>query len=329
MKLTRSKTFLNLLKSRKRNFCESTKNKNSEEKSENNDEEKIWEDEDEEMDEDGAPKYYIKFAKWAFFGGLSYLFIQNGKYVLDTGSDPMLASHNRFYIKPIYSSSSWVIEKCQEGYNYIRYPPMKKFLPDEPPINKQMLRKTLVLNFEGTLYSKDFKAGEGLVLHLRPGFRKFIKDMTPKYEIVIYTKEDTNFINEVVQTIDPFQTYLHWYFGNEFLSTYSNGLYKDLKFLNRGMDRVVVVDFDKDIYLNNKNNVIFMEEYDGQKKDESLKDLSLFLNHLSDVKVRDVRREIKKYGGFKAVGNYKESLQSKIDKIKKKRSFFAKNIVTM
>lgn len=57
------------------------------------------------------------------------------------------------------------------------YPPMRKFLPDELPLNPKLMRKTLVLNFEGTMYSKDMKTGEGLVLHLRPGFRKFLKKM--------------------------------------------------------------------------------------------------------------------------------------------------------
>ena len=61
--------------------------------------------------------------------------------------------------------------------NFIRYPPVKKFLPDEPPFNKSLLRKTLVLNFEGTMYSKDIKFGEGLMVHLRPGFRKLIKEL--------------------------------------------------------------------------------------------------------------------------------------------------------
>jgi hypothetical protein len=54
---------------------------------------------------------------------------------------------------------------------------LKKFLPDEPPFVKSMLKKTLVLNFEGTMYSKDHKAGEGLVVHLRPGFRKLLKEL--------------------------------------------------------------------------------------------------------------------------------------------------------
>jgi hypothetical protein len=64
-----------------------------------------------------------------------------------------------------------------DAYHYIRYPPLKKFLPDEPPFAKSMLRKTLVLNFEGTMYSKDHKAGDGLVVYLRPGFRKLLKEL--------------------------------------------------------------------------------------------------------------------------------------------------------
>lgn len=57
------------------------------------------------------------------------------------------------------------------------YPPLKKFLPDPLPIDPKLMPKTLVLNFEGTMYSKDMKTGDGIVLHLRPGFRKFLKQM--------------------------------------------------------------------------------------------------------------------------------------------------------
>ena len=71
-------------------------------------------------------------------------------------------------------------------------------MPDEPPIVNKLLRKTLVLNFEGTLYSKDFSAGEGVIIHLRPGFRKFLNDMSKKYDLVLYSNEDTAFMSEVV-----------------------------------------------------------------------------------------------------------------------------------
>ena len=56
-------------------------------------------------------------------------------------------------------------------------PPVTKFLPDEPPFSKELQRKTLVLSLEDVMYKKDMRSGEGLVLELRPGFRKFLKEM--------------------------------------------------------------------------------------------------------------------------------------------------------
>lgn len=188
---------------------------------------------------------------------------------------------------------------------------MTKFLPDEPPFNKELLRKTLVINFEGTMYAKDMKNGEGLVIHLRPGFRKFLKEMQNKYEIVIYSKEDGNFLGEVIRTIDPYMMYFPFYFGNEFLVTRPSGMYKDLRYLNRKLNKVVAVDLE-DCYLNNKNNTIKMGKYSGEEDDKELKQLILFLNHLAKSEVRDVRKEISKYGGFEnALHNYYNELHSK------------------
>lgn len=109
---------------------------------------------------------------------------------------------------------------------------MKKFLPDQPPFHKSMIKKTLVLNFEGTMYSKDHKAGDGLVVHLRPGFRKLLKELAQKFEIVIFSKEDTNFLSDVIKTIDPYEMYFPFYFGNEFLLVKASGMYRDMQYLN-------------------------------------------------------------------------------------------------
>lgn len=54
------------------------------------------------------------------------------------------------------------------------------------------------------MYSKDVKSGEGLVVHLRPGFRRLLKELAQKYELVIFSKEDTNFLSDVIKTIDPY-----------------------------------------------------------------------------------------------------------------------------
>ena len=101
----------------------------------------------------------------------------------------------------------------------------------------------MVLNFEGTMYSKDMKNGEGLVIHLWPGFREFIKEMLWLYEIVIFSNEDMGFLSEVIRTIDPYNTYFPMFFGHEFMLTKVNGKYKDLKYINRNRKWLIVIDF--------------------------------------------------------------------------------------
>lgn len=76
-----------------------------------------------------------------------------------------------------------------------------------------------------------------------------------------------NFLTEVIKTIDPYQTYFPFYFGNEFLLTKSDGSYWDLKYLNRDPKRTVVVDFDQKSYLNANNNIVMMSKYNGEKED--------------------------------------------------------------
>ena len=76
------------------------------------------------------------------------------------------AEKESLYISPFFRLARFTKQCFEDAYHYVRYPPLKKFLPDEAPFNKALLRKTLVLNFEGTMYSKDHKAGDGLVVHL-------------------------------------------------------------------------------------------------------------------------------------------------------------------
>ena len=105
------------------------------------------------------------------------------------------------------------------------------------------------------------KNGEGLVIHLWPGFREFIKEMIKLYEIVIFSNEDMGFLSEVIWTIDPYNTYFPMFFGHEFMLTKANGKYKDLNNINWNKKRLIVIDFNEKLYLNNNNNVIKLDLY--------------------------------------------------------------------
>ncbi len=86
--------------------------------------------------------------------------------------------------------------------------------------------------------------------------------------------------------------YFPFYFGNEFLLTKTNGTFRDLSYLNRDPKRVVVVDFSQESYLNGKDNIVKMSQYNGDKEDQEIKKLLFLLNHLAKPEVKDIRREI-------------------------------------
>ena len=67
------------------------------------------------------------------------------------------------------------------------------------------------------MYAKDMQNGIGLLIYLRPGFRRFIKEMQKHYEIVVFSKEDGNFLSDVIRNVDPYGMYFPFYFGHEFL----------------------------------------------------------------------------------------------------------------
>lgn len=53
--------------------------------------------------------------------------------------------------------------------------------------------------------------------------------------------------------------------------------------------------------------------------------MQLFLTHLAKKNVKDVRKEIKNYGGFEnALENYEKELQKKYEKIQKTTKYFNK-----
>lgn len=99
--------------------------------------------------------------------------------------------------------------------------------------------------------------------------------------MVIFSKEDTNFLSDVIKTIDPYQMYFPFYFGNEFLLVKANGMYRDMQYLNWDPKWTVIVDFEKNSYLNAKDNIIKVSRYEGETEDQEIKKLLFLLNHLA------------------------------------------------
>ena len=73
--------------------------------------------------------------------------------------------------------------------------------------------KTLVLNVSGTLLDHDFIMGKGVIITQRPGLKAFLKKMSQMYEIVIFSDDDSIFLESIMPTLDPRQQIISSSFG--------------------------------------------------------------------------------------------------------------------
>lgn len=82
-------------------------------------------------------------------------------------------------------------------------------------------------------------------MNKRPGLDKFLKKMCRLYEVVIFSNEDNTFIQQLLPHLDPRMQTFSGYFGQECMSLQNKKFIKDLKYLNRDLKKVVVIDKDK------------------------------------------------------------------------------------
>jgi import inner membrane translocase subunit TIM50 len=148
---------------------------------------------------------------------------------------------------------------------FITQPPSKKLLAD--PVHPDFHPKTLVLNLTGTLVKSEYIFGKGNKTIVRPGLDHFLQRLISKYEIIIFAEEDSALIQNSMNSVDPKHRYISSFFGKESMVWRNGGYVKDLKYLNRDLRKVIVVDRIKDNVKNQPENVILLPEFDGNKDD--------------------------------------------------------------
>lgn len=90
---------------------------------------------------------------------------------------------------------------------------------------------------------------------------------------------------------------------------------KDLKYLNRDLKNVVILEKTAKMVRLQEDNAILLPEFNGDKDDKFLIEIMPFLEHLVKDRVQDVREEIKKYGHSETGKKYLERLQRIRDNI--------------
>lgn len=155
---------------------------------------------------------------------------------------------------------------------------------------------TLVLDLEKTLVSSSWDRKYGWRHAKRPGVDKFLRDMAQYYEIVLYSPSIDGVAIPVVESLDKDGYIRHRLFRDA--THYYNGVHvKDLRRLNRNLNRMVVLDDDPAEVQFNPENLICVEPYEDptDRNDDTLARITPFLIELARDNVADIPAILRQY----------------------------------
>lgn len=134
---------------------------------------------------------------------------------------------------------------------YYTEPTFQKLLPEVPEAQRPPF--TLVLSLEDLLIHSEWSREHGWRTAKRPGVDYFLKYLSQYYELVLFTSVPVAMADPVIKKLDPFHI-IQWPLFRE-ATKYENGEYiKDLNYLNRPLDKVIMIDTKAAHVKNNPNN---------------------------------------------------------------------------
>lgn len=191
-----------------------------------------------------------------------------------------------------------------------------------PPVSaKNSGKPCLVLDLDETLVHSAFGqvAGADFKLELsldnkpfsifvirRPGVEKFLTDLSQHYELVLFTASVSQYARSVVDVIDKGKVFDHLLF-REHCTYYQGAFVKDLRKLNRPLEKTIIVDNSSLCYQWQPNNAIGISSFINDKTDRELLYCKEFLIKYSNVK--DFRTVLHTYSAFVSK-RYKEDFGS-------------------
>ena len=134
---------------------------------------------------------------------------------------------------------------------YYTEPTSRKLLPDVPETQRPPY--TLVLSLEDLLIHSEWTREHGWRTAKRPGVDYFLRYLSQYYELVVFTTVPYAMGDPVLRKLDPFRVIM-WPLFRE-ATKYEDGKYvKDLSYLNRPLDKTIIIDTKAEHVRNQPDN---------------------------------------------------------------------------
>mmetsp|Transcript_45769 Transcript_45769/g.74672 ORF Transcript_45769/g.74672 Transcript_45769/m.74672 type:complete len:408 (+) Transcript_45769:3-1226(+) len=198
---------------------------------------------------------------------------------------------------PVFSFLRGLRLQGQDFTKTFTHPSRDKLLPELPPPPPGVPNiYTLVLDLDDTLVHSVWDRQHGWRTQKRPGVDAFLAYMAQFYEIVLFTTGLPDYVDPIVNQLDPHGYIAHRLYRDATL--YKDGHHvKDLSPLNRDLSRVVLVDDIDASLAPQPDNLVPVKPFSGNPNDLSLLYLVPFLENLVRESAPDVRRVIRSYEG--------------------------------
>lgn len=174
-------------------------------------------------------------------------------------------------------------------------PYSEKLLPDLHPAERHVF--TLVLDLQETLIHYDWTREKGWQTFKRPGVDAFLEHLAQFYEIVIYSDEQSMFVDPVVERLDP--KHCIRYRLSKGATKYQNGKhYRDLSKLNRDPAKILYLSGHAlEGCLQPENSVPMKPWKQTDINDTALLDFIPFLEFVARTSPSDIRPVLASYQG--------------------------------
>lgn len=163
--------------------------------------------------------------------------------------------------------------------------------PFLPPIDNKYAY-TLVLDLDETLiHSLDQQDSNPLI---RPGALKFLEELSPYYEIVIFTAAVQDYADEIIQMLDKENKHVKHRLYRQHTTVFKKSYLKDMSKLGRDLSKLIIIDNARDNFQLQNENGIFITTWIDDENDTELIDLIPVLKEIAIKKVNDVRKALRK-----------------------------------
>uniref|UniRef100_A0A3B3RTD6 Mitochondrial import inner membrane translocase subunit TIM50 n=1 Tax=Paramormyrops kingsleyae TaxID=1676925 RepID=A0A3B3RTD6_9TELE len=240
-------------------------------------------------------KILLRLAGIMGLGGTMTVVYIFGTYLNSLSDFFFLLKDTILYIYTIYSIQLKRTFKYFKDYRQmIIEPTSPKLLPDPLKEPYYQAPYTLVLELTDVLLHPEWSLETGWRFKKRPGIDYLLQQLSPLYEIVIFTAETGMTAYPLIDSIDPQGFVMYRLFRDA--TRYMDGHHvKDVSCLNRDATKVIVVDCKREAFGLQPFNGMALRKWDGNSDDRTLYDLTAFLKTIAINGVEDVRTVLENY----------------------------------